>query len=130
MGVGQPTKYKPEYCKKLVEHLASGLSFDCFVPDEDNPVCLETLYTWTRKHDEFLEAKKLGTFLCRKFWEQVGRQGAIGKMKGFNAASWVFNMKNRFNWTDRQSVEHSGEVGLKTVVNITLPDNGRKNIDE
>ena len=28
--VGRPTKYKPEYCEMLIEHMSEGLSFESF----------------------------------------------------------------------------------------------------
>ena len=30
-------------------------------------------------------------------------------MKGFNVAGWIFIMKNKFKWTDRQDITSDGE---------------------
>lgn len=40
-------------------------------------------------------------------WEEIGLKGAQGKVEGFNATSWIFNMKNRFpnEWREKQEIE-------------------------
>lgn len=45
-------------------------------------------------------------------WEKIGLFGAKGEIEGFNAASWIFNMKNRFreDWRDKQETDHSGLI--------------------
>jgi hypothetical protein len=97
---GRPTKYKKEYCEMLVEHMKQGYSFESFGA---SPVCVDkvTLYRWVEKHAEFSNAKKRAETECLKFWEKIGIAGALGKIQGFNAASFIFNMKNRFFWRDR-----------------------------
>lgn len=99
--IGRPTKYKAEYCDLLVKHMKDGFSFESFGA---HPVCVhkDTLYEWVKKHDEFADAKKRAEIECLKFWERIGIRGATGKIANFNAASFIFNMKNRFKWTDRQ----------------------------
>lgn len=110
--VGRPSDYKPEYCQMLIDHMAQGLSFEAFGGIVD--CSKETLYTWSEKHPEFLDAKKIATQKCRVFWEKLGVDHIInwsGKDggKSLNTGVWVFNMKNRFKdeWRDRQEVEHS-----------------------
>lgn len=115
MPVGRPTKYKPEYCEMLIEHMASGLSYDTF-PAVAN-CSLAVLYDWEKRHPEFLEAKKEAFNRNRLFWEKVGIEGMFmgGKDNPFNATVWIFNMKNRFSWRDK--VEHdSSEEGIKVTL--------------
>ena len=52
-------------------------------------------------------------------WEKAGRKGML--TKGFNAAVWIFNMKNRCGWTDR--ADDNTEKTLHTV-RIELPNAG------
>lgn len=49
---------------------------------------------------------------CRIWWERTGREGCFmgGKDNPFNATVWIFNMKNRFKWTDR--TENTSTVNL------------------
>lgn len=80
--------------------MSSGLSFESFASVAG--VHRDTLYEWLAKHREFSDAKKRGEALSLRQWEQLGIDGMLGKVKGFNATIWIFNMKNRFRWRDLQ----------------------------
>lgn len=115
--MGRPTTYDPKYCDMLVAHMTQGYSFESFGADVEGIACVATLYNWAKEHPEFLEAKKKGQQACRKFWET---QGLVGMhTKGFNATVWIFNMKNRFKWTDR--TEHTGPDGGPVVIRADEP---------
>ena len=105
MARGRPSKYKPEYCEQLIEHCKQGLSFEAFAGSI--PVHKDTIYEWAKKYPEFDEAKRTGAALSLLFWEKLGVAGAVGKVPGFNPTTWIFNMKNRFGWRDRQELEVS-----------------------
>lgn len=108
---GRPTRYKKEFCDLLVEHMKSGLSFDTFGAEIN--CSTEILYEWCRLHPDFLHAKKVGQDFCRHFWEKLGRDEIINNNgRGLNSAVWVFNMKNRFMWTDRQETTVSQETTI------------------
>lgn len=111
--IGRPTAYQERFCSDLIEHMKQGLSFESFAG-----VCgvsKETIYTWTEKHPDFLDSKKVGTELSRLFWEKLGIQNIINESesqhaigsssKSLNATVWIFNMKNRFGWRDKQPEE-------------------------
>lgn len=101
--MGRPTKYHKKFCEQLVDHMKKGLSFESFAADCE---ChKETLYEWVNQHPEFSEAKKRGTAFSSKRWEEIGMAGMAGKIKGFNAAVWIFNMKNRFHWRDKRELD-------------------------
>ena len=100
--VGAPTKYKQEYCDALIEHMSRGLSVEAFCGVIS--IHKDTFYEWIKRHDEFADAKKIGICKSQYFWEVLGIQGASGRIKDFNVGSWIFNMKNRFGWTDRKDV--------------------------
>lgn len=95
---GQPTRYKPEYCAQLIAHMSSGLSFETFAAVIK--VNQDTIHEWAKVHPEFSEAKKEAWSQNMLFWERVGMTGMAGKIQGFNAAVYIFNMKNRFKWRD------------------------------
>lgn len=127
---GQPTKYRPEYCDMLLTHMEDGLSFEAFAATLR--VSKQTLYRWIDAHAEFSDAKKIGDMLSLKYWEKVGKDGLYNETikgddgltvtKSINATIWIFNMKNRFGWRDRQeidaTVKHENEDSetLKTLV--------------
>lgn len=114
--VGRPSKYKPEYCELLIEHMASGLSYECFGAEID--VDRSTIYEWEKHHKEFSDAKKIAFDKNRSFWEKAGLQGMFmgGKDNPFNSTVWVFNMKNRFGWTDRKETTHDLKDDVKKLV--------------
>jgi phage terminase large subunit-like protein len=85
----------------LIDHMRQGLSFDSFYIASD--VTDATIYNWLKKHPEFLEAKKEGEKLSRKQWEQWGIMGMLGKIKGWQNATWIFTMKNRYGYHDNIS---------------------------
>lgn len=110
-----PRKYKPEYCEMLIKHMEEGLGFESFggIVNVDRV----TLYRWKESHKEFAEAYNDGWTRCFLFWERVGRSGALGKIKGFNVVAWIFNMKNRFGWRDKNDITiGSGESPIKIVI--------------
>jgi hypothetical protein len=47
--------------------------------------------------------------------------GAKGEIQGFNAASWIFNMKNRYKDNFRDKIDH--DVEFSGDINITLGGN-------
>lgn len=109
--VGRPTKYKPEYCKKIVEIMSQGASL-CEVAAELN-VEQDTLNNWTKEHKEFFGAKKRGIELSKSWWEKHGRIQLENPK--FNATLWYMNMKNRFGWRDKQEINAnvSGDVTFR-----------------
>ena len=114
--VGRPTDYKPEYCEQLVEHMAKGLTFESFAGVIDTH--RGTLYDWKNAHPEFADAHKKAIEKSMLFWDNLGVLGVVGKVEGFNTAAWIFNMKNRHKWTDRQEVTGDAQAPLNAVIEV------------
>lgn len=112
--VGRPSKYKEEYCSKLISFMAKGFSFEAFAGKIS--VNTDTIYEWAKKHKEFSDAKKKASAKSRLFWEEIGIDGAMGS-EDFNNTAWIFNMKNRFNWRDKQDIKQEITGDLKVLVN-------------
>ena len=96
--------YKPEDCDTVLEVMAKGYSFEAVAGHLK--ISKKTLYNWREKHPEFAEACELGLELSRIWWEQKGIDHVCNKPTGFNlnTQSWIFNIKNRFGWKDKQEV--------------------------
>lgn len=111
--MARPTKYKPEYCEQLIEHMTNGFSFESFAGLIS--VDRQTIYNWIDAQPEFFDAKRQGFEKSRLFWEDVAIKGASGSMP-VNATLTVFNLKNRFpkEWRDKHDVNHSSEDGSMT----------------
>lgn len=111
--MGRPSLYKPEYCAQLLTHMADGLSFESFGGVVG--VGRSTLYNWRDKHKAFRAATEIGEAMSRLYWEKLGRDGLHNETikdadgmtvtKSINATLWIFNMKNRFGWRDKQPDE-------------------------
>lgn len=115
--VGRPTDYRPEYCGRLIDHMSKGLSYETFGALID--VSKQTIYDWEARFPEFLDAKKTAFTKCQLFWENIGVEGIWNypNEKTLNTGNYVFQMKNRFKWTDRVDVtEHKPQTtGLEDV---------------
>lgn len=93
---GRKSTYDPNYCELLIEHMKRGLSFETFGSKISKD--RKTLYNWVEAHPEFKEAKEIAHLHSQYFWESRGIEGLTER--GFNAAVWIFTMKNRFKWVD------------------------------
>ena len=108
-------KYKPEYCEMLIQHGASGGDIRGFCAIIG--ICPSTIYNWLSdkdkngnyKYPKFVRAKKICDEYSYMYWSELGKHGASGKLKGFNASAWIFTMKNKFGWRDRADITTNGE---------------------
>lgn len=104
MPAGQPTKYKPEYCEMLIEHMSGGFSLESFAGKIN--VSKDSLYQWAKDYKEFSDAFEVAKSKCQLFWEDTGIKGTLGKIRGFNGNTWAFWMKNRFQWHENIKTEN------------------------
>jgi len=106
MSVGRPTKYKESYCNDVMKWLGEGETLASFA-DEVCCCTRDTLYEWARIHPEFSDAIKRGRARGERYWMNFAKENMVlPKSHSFQAAPWIFLMKNQYKWTDR--VEHSG----------------------
>lgn len=114
---GRPTKYEPRFCEELIDHMALGYSFESFaaIAKCDRSI----LYDWEKAHPEFKSAKEQAFAEGLLFWERLGIDNIIStndfsrdgdsqqsSSKTLNGSVWIFNMKNRFRWRDKQADEN------------------------
>jgi hypothetical protein len=110
----------------LLTHLRAGYSFDCF-PELSDKQCLELLKSYPEEWVEadFIEALRDG----KLGWESIGRRQAEGTCVG-NSRSWVYNMINRFDWTDKTKLETTGtqavNVNIVSYTSTQATDNTSK----
>ncbi len=129
--MARPSKYKSQHCAALIEHMKGGLSFESFAGTIG--VHRDTLYEWRDKHREFSDAKKLGDSLSLLWWEKLGKAAMVGEpivtpdgrrvsFENFNTTMWIFAMKNRHGWRDRQEVDMKATVKTNS---ITIHEPGK-----
>lgn len=126
---GQPTKYRKEYCKKLIEWMSQGFSFESFAGTVD--VSRQTVHDWVKANEEFLEAKRIGDSKSRIWWEKLHRRCA-GTGEG-NATMIVWAQKNKWpkEYRERaakqkfqidQKLNHAMTGDFKTLVANMTPE--------
>lgn len=112
--VGQPSKYRPEFCEALIKHMESGLSYESFAAEVkiDMPdgtfkkgVNRDTLYEWEKIYPDWKAAKEIGWAKNLLFYEKMGIGIMAGKIPKANVTAWIFNLKNRHRWRDQVQPE-------------------------
>ena len=107
-------KYKESFCLLLVSHMATGRGFNSFAARIG--VSIDTLYQWLNSKSQFADAKKIADSANYAHWERMGYEGMIGKIKNFQPAIWIFNMKNRFGWRDAVEVNNTGVAPIRLYI--------------
>ena len=95
------TRYHPSICDKVINLMKKGYSQE--VISAHLGVNVNTFQKWMGK-GEFRMAVEEGKRYSQLWWETQGILAVQGKIKGFNSAVWIFNMKNRFGWRDKQEI--------------------------
>lgn len=124
MPAGRPTLYDENFCDTVIACGKEGMSKAEMAAEIG--VAYSTFDLWTKEHGEFSEAVKYALRLSQAWWEKQGRIATFGGVEGFNATSYIFQMKNRFreDWADRQLVGSDPENPLPASItlNIVKPD--------
>lgn len=130
MAGGRPTKYDASICDTLPELFSEGASIA--------EVCVklgihkDTFYAWKEKYPEFSDSIKHGLSLAEAWWSRIGVEGTLGS-RPINPTMWIFNMKNRFAWTDRREVsmdEDTREAVSNVTVKIVMAEGSAVDQDE
>ena len=101
-------KYKSELMEKLPQMFSEGESVVQVCVKLD--ITKRTFYDWVDKYPEFRDAYEKGREISEDWWINTGKQGMRGQITSFNAAIWIFNMKNRFEWRDHPKADKSDTV--------------------
>jgi hypothetical protein len=103
-------------CESYCDHIKAGFSKDSW-PDAD----FETVQRYMKDFPEDFCPQKVkeAERFSRKFWEEIGIDGTVGKIKGFNAKSWEFNMQNRLGWSNR--VDNTHKDLTPTIIKDDIP---------
>jgi hypothetical protein len=123
MPAGRPSDYKPEFCDLVIEAGKEGKT-----KAEMAALCdvdRATINNWMDEHPEFFRAVKRGLDHAQAWWEDKGRTATFGGVDGFNATSYIFQMKNRFaeDWRDKQDVSMDANIRVSGVeMKFVRPD--------
>ena len=108
---GRPSSYDPAMCDRVVECGREGMGIAEMAAEIG--ISRETFNVWRKDRKDFSDAVKEAVALSQAWWEKQGRMATFGAIDGFNATSYIFQMKNRFrdDWRDKHEMEHSGPDG-------------------
>ena len=107
--VGRPSKYKPEFCERILELAAEGAGWSEYAAEFG--IDRTTLYDWAESHEEFSTVLKRAKVLEQAWWESEARLNV--RHKEFNANLWGRSVMARFrdDYTERKVTEVSGPDG-------------------
>ena len=120
--MGRPTKYKPEYCQKVIELGKNGKSFEQMASELD--VGYRTLCNWRDAHDDFFHALEEAHILSMAWWESEAISYMVENKDGprLNSSIWSRSMAARFPKKYRQEVkqEITGADGAALLSGLTV----------
>lgn len=114
MPAGRPSKYDPAMCERVIAAGEEGQTLAEMAATLG--VDRATVADWREQHPEFSRAIKSGLDRAQAWWEAQGRVATFGGFDGFNATSYIFQMKNRFkeDWRDRKETDLTSSDGSMT----------------
>ena len=107
--VGRPTKYKPEYCERVIALGKEGYSHAELAADLE--VDKASLYDWAAAHEEFSTALRAAKTYEQAWFEREARSNM--KNRDFNANLWYRSAASRFreDYTERKETQLTGANG-------------------
>lgn len=112
--MARPTKYKPEMIDILNGMGGEGEGKAEMAVALD--ISRETFIVWQDDNEAFSDAVKRAVQRSQSWWEKQGRKHTFDRGEGFNATSFIFNMKNRFpdDWRDKVENDNTSSDGSMT----------------
>jgi hypothetical protein len=125
MPVGRPSKYDPSFCEKIVALGKLGKSKAQIASELG--VVRQTLDNWAAEHPEMIPALREAQEYSLAWWENMAQAVMIEPVPGWNATSFIFQMKNRFRNDYRDKIEtnttHQGEIAITGIERIIVDPN-------
>jgi hypothetical protein len=107
--VGRPSKYRPEYCQRVIELGKEGYSHAELAADLE--VDKASMYRWAEEHEDFRTALHAAKTFEQAWFEREAR--ANMKNRDFNANLWYRSAASRFrdDYTERKETALTGANG-------------------
>lgn len=120
-------KYDDGFCDLLIEHMASGFSYDSFPAylheKTGVSVSVMAMYKWEKLKgkEKWKDAKDFAQSKCLFFYEKLLRSGMVGiefkvngKVAKIDKTLIIFALKTRFH----KVYGEKHDIGLESVVNL------------
>ena len=103
---GAPTKYRPQFCAKLLQAARDGLSLSAFAGELETTG--EVLWDWQRRFPAFATACQQAKLIRLATWERIAIGIARGELPYAGTAMTIFALKNCApdEWREKTVVEH------------------------
>jgi len=109
--VGRPSKYKPEYCKQVIEWGKQGFSREHIACELD--VSWSTLMGWVDSYPDFQVAIEKAKMHEMMYFERIGLQYMVERPQGdkLNSSIWSRSLAARFpqKYRENSKVEVTGK---------------------
>jgi hypothetical protein len=117
----KPQEERLKIFSSYCEHVRSGYTKESF------PLCdRKTIKRYMELYPDEFPAEKIeeAEREGQKVDEEIGRQGMLGKIPHFNATAWIFWMKNKHGWRDKQeqTIEAKGDVSFRESLSTATMD--------
>lgn len=116
-GRGRPTKYRPEYCARVVEMGKEGKSLATMACELE--VHRETLHDWAAANPDFSVAMTHARNASLSWWEDKARRGIVTQDGvSINAALWGKVMSARFpdDYREKKDLHVTGKMTFDQVL--------------
>lgn len=102
--------------KAFCDHISAGMSAKSF----HDPCVENTILKMLKDYPNELDGDLLSQAKAKScaVWEKIGMAGVSGKLPGFSAGAWIFNMKNRLGWKDKTEIGFDKEQPLVFRMNL------------
>lgn len=126
--VGRPTKYKPEYCERVIEMATEGASMAEYAAEFG--IDRTTLFDWRDQHEEFSTALARAKVLEQAWFEREARMNM--RNKEFNSNLWYRSALSRFrdDYAEKKITELSGPNGGAVKIEASTVDVGALEPDQ
>jgi hypothetical protein len=121
--LGQPSKYKPEYCDMLIDHMSEGYSFESF--GAVIRIGKKTMYNWIKDHEEWKEAKDVAEAMALKYFETAIKASSMDECIDEKILREKFDPK-KINVTTMQWFIKSRFHSVYSEKNVTVIEGGDK----
>jgi len=126
--VGRPSKYKPEYCERIIKLGKEGYSHAELAADLE--VDKASMYRWAEEHEDFRTALHAAKTFEQAWFEREARSNM--KNRDFNANLWYRSAASRFreDYTERKETQLTGANGGAVQVESKTVDTDALSADQ
>lgn len=97
---------------------ATDVMLRCQIAEWRGSCSDDLFYRWIKEEKEFSRTIKSAQMYCQGFWESQATKGTIGSQPGMiNPTAWIFTMKNKFGWKDKQEISGDQSAPLSIIIN-------------